>query len=353
MDIDWTESMEQSYEYYEIDPNTWKDKKRIDNIKSCTISIDSEAITCGSAAFEAINSIGEVYVRVYMLIRQNGNDFRIPLGVYIIQTPSSEFDGRVNSVSMDAYTPLLELKEKLPALGYTVLKDENIINIACRLVEENCRAPIIKTTSDKILEADFVAEPENTWLAFLTDLVNKAKFKFDLTNEGKIIFSPIQNIDELQPVWTYTDDNSSILHPELSLKHDIYGIPNVVEVSYTIGTTVLHSVAINDDPNSPTSVQVRGREIIYRDTSPSLPGYPTQAMIDEYAENLLKQLNSVLYEVTYTHGYCPVRVGDGVRLNYEKAGLKNIKAKVIRQSIKCIAGCEVSETAVFVKNLWK
>jgi hypothetical protein len=353
MDIDWTESMEQSFEYYEIDPNTWKDKKRIDIIKTCSITRDSEAITCGSASFEAAEIFGEIYVRIYLVVRQNGNDFRIPLGVYIIQTPSSEFNGKISTISMDAYTPLLELKEKIPALGYTILKNENIMNIAYNLVRENCRAPVVKTESNKILESNFVAQPENTWLAYLTDLINKAKFSFDISDDGKIIFSPIQSVDELQPKWTFTDDNSSILHPEISLKHDIYGIPNVIEVSYTIGTTVLYSRVVNDDESSPTSIQARGREIVYRETSPSLPGYPTQEIIDEYAENLLKQFNSVTYEISYTHGYCPVRVGDGVRLNYEKAGLKNIKAKVIRQQIKCTAGCEVSETAVFTKKLWK
>jgi hypothetical protein len=61
----------------------------------------------------------------------------------------------------------------------------------------------------------------------------------------------------------------------------------------------------------------------------------------------------VQYSVSYTHGYCPVRVGDCVRLNYSKAGLINIKAKVTSQSIRCSTGCEVSETAVFTKKLWE
>ena len=353
MDIDWTSSMEQSYEYYEIDPITWKDKKRIDNIKSCSISMDSEAVTCGSASFEAADIFGEIYIRVYLKIKQNNKDYRLPLGTFIIQTPSSNFDGKVNNISIDAYTPLLELKEKMPELGYTVIKNENIMSNAYRLAIENCRAPIIETTSDKILQTDFVAQPEDTWLTFLNDLISKAKYQFGLTDDGKIIFLPIQQIDQLQPKWTYTDDNSSILYPEIELKHDIYGIPNVVEVSYTVGGSVLYSRVVNDDPSSPTSIQSRGREIVYRETSPSLPGYPTQEMVDEYAENLLKDLNSITCQITYSHGYCPVRIGDGVRLNYKKANLIDIKAKVIRQTIRCVSGCEVSETAIFTKKLWK
>ena len=58
-------------------------------------------------------------------------------------------------------------------------------------------------------------------------------------------------------------------------------------------------------------------------------------------------------QASYTHAYCPVRVGDCVRLNYSRAGLENVKAKVISQSITCESGCPVSEKAVFTTNLWR
>ena len=118
------------------------------------------------------------------------------------------------------------------------------------------------------------------------------------------------------------------------------------------GKDSYYAKVVNDDPNSPTSTVRRGREIPYRDTNPSLTGRPTQMQINEYATNLLKTLSSVEYTLTYTHGYCPVRVGDCVRFNYKRAGLKDIKAKVISQSIKCTPECEVTEKAVFTTRLW-
>ena len=97
----------------------------------------------------------------------------------------------------------------------------------------------------------------------------------------------------------------------------------------------------------------RGREITYRETKPNLIGEPTQAQVEEYAEQLLKDLSSIEYTVSYTHGYCPVKVGDCVRLNYSRAGLNGVKAKVISQTIKCEPGCPVTEKAVFTTNLWR
>ena len=110
---------------------------------------------------------------------------------------------------------------------------------------------------------------------------------------------------------------------------------------------------VNDDPNSPTSTVNRGREILYRETSPNIQGIPSVEQINEYAEALLEELSSVEYQVSYKHGYCPVRVGDCVRLNYERADLKDVKAKVISQSINCETSCSVDETAVFTRKLWK
>ena len=43
--IDWTESMDQSFEYYEVDPNTWKDIKLILTVKSCSIKRDEDSDT--------------------------------------------------------------------------------------------------------------------------------------------------------------------------------------------------------------------------------------------------------------------------------------------------------------------
>lgn len=352
-EIDWTESMEQTFEYYEVDPNTWKDTKLIENVKSCTIKRDSGADTLGSATINIADTLGECYIRIYLLAIQNGVKKRVCLGTYLVQTPSSSFDGKQRNVSMDAYTPLLELKEKPVPLGYTLLKNDNIMEEACKIVKDNCRAPVVVTTSDEQLKENFVASTDDTWLTYIIDLIKQANFQFYLDEQGQILFEPSKTAEELSPVYTFNDDNSSILHPNIDLTHDLYNVPNVVEIYAPNGNNVKYYRAENRDNTSPTSIQNRGREIIYRETEPNLPAYPTDSMVEEYAKNTLKRLSSVQYSVSYTHGYCPVRVGDCVRLNYSKAGLTNIKAKVTTQSIRCTTGCEVSETAVFTKKLWE
>lgn len=349
---DWLSSMQQTFEYYIVDPATWKDTKKLDNVKTCSISRDAEVETLGSATIDITESVGECYMRIYLVTIQNGITEKHPLGTFLVQTPSSSFDGKIRDVSMDAYTPLLELKENPPPIGYSILRGDNVLDVAYRLVRENARAPVVATSNTTKLYTDFVANTNDTWLTFLTDLIANAKYAFDLDEMGRILFSPKQDTASLQPVWTYTDDNSSILYPELSMKHDLYGIPNVVEVVYSSGAKNLYARVANDDENSPTSTVNRGREIIRRVTDPELEGNPTSAQIQEYAEQLLRNLSTVEYTITYTHGYCPVRLGDCVRLNYSRAGIEGVKAKVISQSIKCEPGCPVTEKAVFTTKLW-
>ena len=351
--VDWLSSMQQTFEYYIVDPATWKDAKKIENVKSCSISRDSDAGTLGSASINITESVGECYVRIYLITIQNGTKERHPLGTFFVQTPSTSFDGKVRNLSMDAYTPLLELKETKPPLGYSVMKGTNIMTIARQLTQENTRAPVVPASCDTNLFSDFVAETDDSWLTFLTDLLLNAKYSYDLDEMGRILFAPEQDTASLQPVWTYNDDdNSSILYPNLNMDHDLYGIPNVVEVIYSHGNGYYYSRVVNDDPNSPTSTVNRGREIIHRVSDPDLIGDPTENQIDEYANRLLRELSSLEYTITYTHGYCPVRVGDCVRFNYSRADLKNVKAKVISQTIKCEPGCPVTETAVITNRLW-
>lgn len=350
---DWTKSMQQTFEYYIVNPATWKDVRRINNVKSGSLTRDLGVETLGSATFDIEEPLGECYIRVYLITIQNGAKDKYPLGTYLIQTPSSKFDGKNKIVSVDAYTPLLELKENPPPIGYSVLKDTNIMETAYKITKEQARAPVVAAACTETLFSDFVANTDDTWMTFLNDLMANAKYTFALDELGRILFSPKQDMASLQPVWTFDDSNSSILYPEINMDYDLYGIPNVVEVIYSSDDRCYYSRVVNDDSNSPTSTVSRGREIIHRVTEPILYGNPTDEQVNEYAVRLLRSLSSIEYTVNYSHGYCPVKIGDCVRLNYSKAGLNGIKAKVISQSIKCEPGCPVSEKAVFTANLWR
>lgn len=351
--VDWHDSMQQSFEFYTVDPDTWKDKDLIEDVESCIINRDSFSDTLGSASIDCDTVFNECYFRVYLSVIQNGYKFKEALGTYMIQTPSTDFDGKKTNTSMDAYTPLIELKDTAPPVGYSLLKDTEIMPITHAICRENMRAPVIEAKSTKTLYNDFVSNLQDSWLTFVKDLVANAKFELYLDPLGRLLFEPIKDIASLQPVWVYEDNDISILYPDVGDERDLYGIPNVVEVIYSTDSGFLISRVENNDPDSPISTVNRGRIVLHRESNPNIAGKPTQEYLDEYATQLLRNLSCLEHTITYKHGYCPVRVGDCVMINYKRAGLKNVTAKVIYQSIKCETGCPVEEKAIYTEKLWR
>lgn len=350
--IDWFSSMQQTFEYYMVDPGTWMDIQKIATVKESSITRDNDTDTLGSATIDLTEQIGECYVRIYLIAIQNGETAKVPLGTFLVQTPSDSYDGKVHAISADAYTPLKELKENPMPLGYSLKKGDNILDSAYLLCSENLRAPVIRTKSNKILEVDFVANTDDKYITFVKDLLGNANYELGLDDLGQVLFLPKQDITTLQPVVTFDDGNSSILMPDVTVTKDLYDIPNVVELTYSNGHMTYSTRVVNDSTDSPVSTVNRGRELIYRVINPSLTGSFTKEQIDEYARQVLKSLSTVENTISYTHGYYPVRVGDCVYLDYTKAGI-HTKAKVVSQTIKCQLGCPVSEKAVYTENLWR
>ena len=349
---DWTKSMQRTYEYYTVDPATWGDKSRITCITGSPIERDMSEETRGHVTLEVTEPLDECYVRIYMVTIQNGVRERFPLITVLAQTPGEDFDGKNKTISIDAYTPLIELKEGLPPYGYTVMKNSNIVENVGNICKSNMRAPVVLTTSDKTLTSDFIANTDDTWLSYLADLISKADYYIDVDEMGRCIFMPKKDTAAMQPVFTFNDDEKSILQPSITTEKDLYGIPNVVEAIYSDDSKFLVSRIVNDDPVSITSTVNRGREIVFRDTNPSINGTISQEILDNYAKNLLKAKSSLEYTVTFKHGYVPVRLGDCVRLNYKRAGLENVNVRITSQSIPCDTSCQIEETGVFTKQLW-
>ena len=351
---DWTRSMKQTYEFYIVDPTTWKDVSAVNSITKCTITRDKDDETLGSASISCTEDLTDKYVRVYLITVQDEVRDRHSLGTHIYQTPTIDFNGKYQTTDQDGYTPLIELKEKPPQIGYALRAGTPIMAMAKTLIEENARAPVVGTEDSGTLSDDFVSETDDNWLYFTSDLVACAGYSLGLDEIGQIIFEPDIEVTSMTPIWEFNDDNSSILYPEVSLERDLFNVPNVIEVVYSPPDgDPIYSVVENNDPNSVLSTVSRGRRIVYRETDPDVVDNVTKAQLDEYALKTLKDLSSIEYTLSYKHGYCPVRLGDCVLLNYKAAGLVNVKAKVTRQVINCVSGCAVEETAVYTKSLWE
>ena len=361
-DINWTDTMQQLYEHYLVDPGTWHDVRRLDEVISADLTHDLTSDTMGNASIETTELLDENYIRTYLVARQGGYEYKTCLGTFLYMSSGDEFDGVIHTYSMTGYSPLIELKETLPPPGWFVPSGTNIPETVAKIVTDNCRAE--KSLENALgrggrigtsLIQNYVANINDDWLSVITGLLQSGasdKYALTLDARGVVSMEKVMEPEAMSPMWTYDDGNSSILMPNVSLGVDLYGIPNVVEVIYS-GASPLMARVVNDDPESIVSTVNRKREIVRRITDVNMPGTPTQEAIEEYARLLLESLSTINNKITYSHAYCPVRVGDCVLLNYTRAGLNNVKARVISQNIKCTPGCIVSETALYTTKLWR
>lgn len=349
--IDWTKSMIQTYEVWKVDPYTWGDVEKIPNVTSCSITRDPSTDLLQNATLTVEGVFEEIYVRVYIICIQDGQTYKECLGTFLVQTPSETYDGKAKLSSLDAYSPLVELKDKYPPFGYSIGKNTNIMDVSGRIVNEQCRAPVIFSASDKSLDYAFAADTDETWLAFIKAYISNADYSLDLDELSRIIFRPYQPLIAMRPRYTFDTNNSSIVQPSITVSRDLYGTPNVVEVLYSKHNGMLYSRAVNDRENSVVSTVRRGREVVKRITNPDITGTPTQSTIDEYARRTLENLSIVEYEVKYTHGYYPVRVGDCVRLNHPMLNPEGINAKITSQIITLGTGIMVEETSRYTSDL--
>lgn len=357
---DWTKAMQQYYEFYTVNPDNWENDRMLHTVTSASISRDLTSDTLASATFETTELVGEQYIRVYFITIQNGITERFPLGTYLVQSPSVSFNGMVRSLNLDAYSPILELREKYPTIGYTVRKGTNIMGTVTELAKTYMRAPVVGVYADNRdsnyqteLINNYTADTDDTWYSFISKLAAKAGYSFMLDEYGRLCFKPIEYMEAAVSKYTFNDDNSSILCKDLSIDKDIYGIPNVVMVYKTTDTGIIESVAENHEQSSPVSIEARGRRIEQRIMNPEEQIGSTQVAVDNYAQDMLRKLSAVSYTIDFTHGYCPVNIGDWVTLNYTRAGLNNVKAKIISQTIDCKPGCLIKSKAIYSEKLYE
>lgn len=353
--MDFTANAGHTYQYWTVDPVSWRDRERLSLVRSCQITRD-ESELMGSAEIEMGEDVSsETYIREYIVIESppgSGETERFCLGTHLVQTPTYRYNGKTVTRSMTCYTPLLELRDSMPPIGYTVPAGANISGMAEQLCKSNCRAPFLPRASGSVLDEPFVAADSDTWLSYISALLAKGKMKLSVDVYGRVCARPDRDVGALLPSWRYTDDNSSILMPDVTEEYDWYGVPNVYEAVLSKSDAFIVGRAVNDSEASPLSTATRGRIVLVRDTSPDVADGATQEDLANYAKTKLMDASRVERTIEYEHGYNTVTVGDGVELDYTRHGLR-ARGMVSSQTINCDTGCIVSETARYSENLWR
>lgn len=351
MAFDWSGQMARSYEFYEVDPASWQDVRRLSDVKSASLTFDRGKDTFGNAEFTVTGGSGERYIRAYMVAEQGGERRREPMGTFLAQASSISYDGRSTTVPMEAYTPLMELDEDMPPVGYYVREGRDSMMAASDIVVSHCRAPSSFPESGTVLASPHAAELDETWLGVASSLAAKSGHYLSVDPMGRIVAVPDREPGAMAPSQVFGEDNSTVIR-DVTDDRDLYKVPNVYEAVLTTSDGAVHrAVARNDSPSSPTSTASRGRVILERDSSPEiadgLGSDATDALLQRYARRRLAERAASEHSVTFSHAWMPhVRVGDCVYLDFPSIGVRS-RAVVEAQTIECSTGGRVSTTARF------
>lgn len=362
MTIDWHKGYGVSFEFWKVNPLTYKNERLIRTAESCSITRDSALETLGNASLAVADKLeSECWIRVYLIASQFGVSYRECLGTFLAVTPSVTMNGTLQEYSIDLHTPLKELADDGPRDGYPIPKGANAIREVWSLFSRS-RVAVDSNTGTATMPRQ-VAAMNDSWLSLAKKALAEVQKELRLDAYGLVSIAPLANASQLAPVWTFADDETSIINSKAELTCDWGEIPNEVRVvlSDSRSDKVLYASACNLSEKSPVSIPSRGRIVSLIEENPEGIEFPDvldestlealQIRLNEYAKRRLKELSNTERRITFTHGYCPVRLGDCIRIRRMANGL-DIKAKVVKQVIDCSTDLTVTTEAVYTEGVW-
>lgn len=351
----WTDGKQIEHRFYEVDPSTWRDRRAFSLVTDCSITRDASAELLGGAKMQVGEPVDrEFYIREYLVATQGGVSERVCLGTHLAQNSRSDADGKVIWRPLSCYSPLQELRDSpLPTFAQAAAGSDPVARAAA-ICRAGCRAPVMWSgASGASLPDTLTAERGDDPLSFARKLLASAGMEIAVDEWGRISFEPIRPTSSLSPSWMYRDDEVSILFPDASEEVRWSELPNAMELTMPCGTGQLVGRARNEDADSPISTVRRGRVKVAREDGDALPAGSTQEQADARALERLKALSCDTRTIIYRHGYCPVRLGDGVLFDYTRHEW-TARLRVVRQVIECgSSSCTVTETGAGSEILWR
>lgn len=305
--MDWNRGFSSRYYASIVDKDTWRDIERIE-ITGGSIERSTSELR-QSADIDVVNytQTGEPLIRVWLDAKQGDSSSHTPLFTGLATTPGRDINGRLITQSLQCYSVLKPASDILLPRGWYAPAESNAVWQIVNLLKVT-KAPveILEDSSEIILKQAVIAEQNETNLSMIEVLLNTINWRLRIDGYGRIFIGPYPK--EASHVFDSVDND--IVEPQLSDDYDWYECPNVFRAI----ADETYAEARDEDPNSPFSIQNRGREIWAEETSCVLNEKET---LSGYARRRLKELQQVNRIVSYDRRYIPdLNVTDAIRLNY-------------------------------------
>ena len=266
---------------------------RADMSKTPTINMDDSAAIktsfSGTFAPYALNANNEQIdvnwlsdeIQPFMVI--DGVDY--PLGIYLVAKAEETQKMNTRLVTLQCFDRGIKVRDMRVENTLYWPRNTLYLDAIVQLLNASGIGAIIKTDTAAALSEAREWAIGTSFLDVVNELLSEINYKNLWFNEsGEAVLEPVAvpEASYAQNEFDFTDPDSMVI-PEFSITSDIYERGNVFIVSCAnpekSGNMV--ATAVNNNPQSPLSIQKRGRRIVQAE---SVNNIESQSALQEYAE---------------------------------------------------------------------
>lgn len=330
-------------------------------VEGGSINIDFDRNIISGAKFnikhlEDINYLTDLIKPWYCFVT-GGTIYQIPLGHYMLLSPSKDTDGKIVTRSIDGYDLLKALDQYCPITSQSFASGTNVVTAIEDLLDSVGTWVKYKIEpSTEVLPTDVSYVVGKSTLFIINSLLNMINY-YPLWVNGNGIFKGIPWTSTPNIVHEFIDNESSLYEENVSLSvdySDIYNRVIILNNQLEQSTEPLYKDWSMEDEGlsaHPFSYTNIGRYVTKIFQSEAT----TQSYVDSRARRELRKMLEIEESVNYKHAFVTNRLDDGIPWQGDAYRFKNTDLdvdytyKILRQNYQLKTGVTVNSTIKRVK----
>ena len=312
------------FTYRRVSWATWDEKSTYLNITGGNISYGAYTTLKVSAEFSYTGTAPDTtdLLRVYYSFTdasgQRSDEHA--LGTFLVGYDTVQNlpagNALMQSGSVQGFSTLKVLQDRLCGLPLTIPAGTDPIAYAVSIINGcGLRANVQQDTAYS-LSSPHTFEPDDNYLTVVNWCLTNCPTQYQaatVDGYGTVQVQPYQDPGARTPVWTFRDDEHSIMLPAISEENEWQTSTNVVRLYYESDTTAMWASASNDN-GSRTSLNRRGgRETTYYEQVDEVADL---ADLQALAVSRLRDRSAEIERVSLVHAFVPIGSGDAIRIEY-------------------------------------
>ncbi len=331
--MNWNDGYEAQYYVTIVDADSWRDLQRFETEGGSVNKEPTNLMQSASLNLTDIPGEGELWIRVWLDARQEGDGAHEALFTGLMFTPEAKWNGIMKSYKADCYSVLKPAADILLDKGWYAPAGSGASLVADLLSVGP--APVEYAENSPTLTNSIVAEHGETNLSMARKIAEALGWRFRIKGDGRISVEP----QGTEPEVTVDSLENDVVELEITDRRDWFSCPNVFRATARDMT----AVARDDSEDSPLSTVNRGREIWKEDANAKLNDGES---IAEYAQRRLKEEQSPSRRITYNRRFIPgVLPGDAIQIHYPAQNIDGV-FRISSQQIELGYAARTSEEVI-------